>query len=45
MMRNQQSILSLLILLAERCEHRRMEEAKRAVEILKQREVLGKQEP
>jgi len=27
---------------AERCEFRRMEEARRAVEILKQREVLGK---
>jgi len=28
---------------AERCEYRRIEEAKRAVEILKQRDMLGKQ--
>ncbi|HUT10062.1 MAG TPA: hypothetical protein VM238_22200, partial [Phycisphaerae bacterium] len=30
---------------AERCEYRSMEEAKRAVEILKQREMLGKKDP
>jgi len=30
---------------AERCEYRKMEEAKRAVEILKQREMLGKKDP
>jgi sialate O-acetylesterase len=30
---------------AERCERRRMEEAKQAVEILKRREMLGKNQP
>jgi len=30
---------------AERCEHRRMEEAKRAVEILKRLKILGKKNP
>jgi hypothetical protein len=30
---------------AVRCEYRRMEEARRAVEILKQRAMLGKKEP
>jgi len=30
---------------AERCEYRRMEEARRAVEIFKQREMLGKKDP
>jgi hypothetical protein len=30
---------------AQRCEFRRVEEAKQAVEILKQRQMLGKKEP
>lgn len=30
---------------AERCEQRRLEEARRAVGILKQREMLGKKDP
>ena len=30
---------------AERCEYRRLEEARRAIDILKQREMLGKKDP